>query len=71
MTGVGRAYRGLGVATALKVRGITCAREHGYATIRTLNDITNMPILGSNDKLGFVRQPALVFLKAPVADQVV
>lgn len=66
LTGVRRAYRGLGVATALKVRGIVEARTHGMATIRTWNDTSNRPILALNDKLGFVPQPALIFLEKPL-----
>jgi GNAT superfamily N-acetyltransferase len=66
MTGVRRAYRGMGVATALKVRGIAQARAGGYATIRTWNDTANAPILALNDKLGFVRQPALIFFEKPL-----
>jgi GNAT superfamily N-acetyltransferase len=60
-TGVKRAYRGLGLATALKVRGIELARARGYGTVRTWNDTANAPILALNDRLGFVRQPSLIF----------
>jgi len=65
MTGVRQAYRGMGVATALKVRGVAWAREHRYATIRTWNDTANVAILALNEKLGFVRQPALIFFETP------
>lgn len=62
-TGVRRAYRGWGIATALKMRGIELARSHGYTAVRTWNDTANVPILGLNDKLGFVRQPSLIFFE--------
>ncbi|PZS07587.1 MAG: hypothetical protein DLM70_03385, partial [Chloroflexi bacterium] len=45
VTGVRLAYRGRGIAQALKVRGIAYARENGYRTIRTWNDTVNRPIL--------------------------
>ena len=63
ITGVKRAYRGRGIATALKLRGIAYAQRQGYTTIRTWNDTVNRPILALNDKLGYVRQPALIFFE--------
>jgi GNAT superfamily N-acetyltransferase len=65
MTGVSRGYRGMGVATALNVHSITGARAQGYTTIRTWNDTANIPILRLNTKLGFVRQPSLIFFETP------
>ncbi|SRR5579884_421866 len=63
MTGVTREYRGRGVGTALKVRGVRYACDHGYRTIITGNDTLNRPILAINDRLGFVRQPQLIFFE--------
>ncbi len=63
MTGVKRDYRGLGIGTALKVRGVLWAREHGYKTIVTGNDTVNRPILAINDRMGFVRQPEMIFFE--------
>lgn len=57
MTGVDRAYRGRGLALALKLLGIRCARRYGAAYIRTNNDSENAPILAVNRKLGFQPEP--------------
>ncbi len=57
ITGVDRAYRGRGIALALKLLGIRCARRYGAAYIRTNNDSQNAPILAVNRKLGFQPEP--------------
>ena len=62
LTGVKQAYRRRGIATALKLRGIAYAKEHGHTTIRVHNDAINRPMLAINARLGFVRQPAWVTL---------
>jgi GNAT superfamily N-acetyltransferase len=56
MTGVLRAYRGKGVATALKLRGIRYAQEHGNRRLWAVNDSANAAMLALNQKLGFVRE---------------
>jgi GNAT superfamily N-acetyltransferase len=69
ITGVRRDYRRRGAALALKLRGISYAREHGRTIIRTGNDSLNLPMLAINDRLGFVRQPAwILFSKALSAE---
>jgi mycothiol synthase len=60
MTGVLRAFRGKGVATLLKLRGIRYAQEHGKPKLWTVNDSVNAAMLGLNAKLGFVREGANV-----------
>jgi mycothiol synthase len=60
LTATRREARGRGIALALKLRVIKYALEQGYTTIRTDNDTRNAPMLAINDKLGFVRQPALI-----------
>lgn len=57
-TGVRRAYRGRGIATALKVRTVEYAKAHGLREVRTWNEIRNRGILAINDRFGFMRQPA-------------
>jgi mycothiol synthase len=61
-TGVASSYRGKGIATALKVRMAQFARANHLPSIHTTNDAVNAAILGVNDKMGFVRQPATLWL---------
>ena len=62
LTGVHSDYRKKGVALALKVAQATEVKRLGIATIKTDNDTRNAPMLKVNDKLGFVRQPAVISL---------
>ena len=55
MTGVARPYRGKGVATLLKLRGIRYPQEHGNQKLWVFNDSVNAAMLGLNEQLGFVR----------------
>lgn len=65
MTGVLPEYRGLGLAKALKLRGIRAIQGQGGGEIRTFNDPPNAAMLGMNRALGFVRWPdRLRYLKA-------
>lgn len=62
LTGVRPAYRGRGIAQALKLRTIQYAREHGFRSIQTTNDSDNAPMLHINELIGFVRQtPVVIF----------
>jgi mycothiol synthase len=60
MTGVLREYRGIGLATHLKLRGIKYAQTIGNLEIRTFNDAPNTAMLEMNRKLGFVRFPGWI-----------
>ena len=65
MTGVLRPYRGKGVATLLKLRGIRYAQQHGKSKLWVVNDSVNAAMLGLNQKLGFVREGANIrYVKA-------
>ncbi len=59
-TGVLPPYKRRGLGLALKLRGITYAREHGYHWLRTVNEAHNQPILALNERLGFVKLPAWI-----------
>jgi len=48
MTGVLRAYRGMGLATLLKLRGIRYTQEHGGRRVSVVNDAVNVAMLGLN-----------------------
>ncbi len=62
LTATHRNYRGKGIALALKIAQATEIKRLGIATIKTDNDTRNKPMLAINDKLGFVRQPAVLSL---------
>jgi mycothiol synthase len=63
LTGVLPAYRGRGIATLLKVKGIAFARDRGYDEIRVVNDEQNEAMRRINQRLGFVPRPALLRLE--------
>ena len=52
-TGVLQAWRGRGIATALKQAQIDWARTHGYDWIQTENDEPNLLMRGINARLGY------------------
>jgi mycothiol synthase len=52
LTGTAREERRKGIATALKIRGIEYARQHGYPIIETNNEESN-PMYTLNVSLGF------------------
>jgi len=60
LTGVLKAHRGHGLATALKARAYELAREAGVTTMTTENHEDNAPMLAINRKFGFQAEPAIV-----------
>jgi len=58
MTGVLLAYRGKGVAKALKLRGMRYVQAQGGGEIRTFNDSPNGAMYGMNLALGFQPFPS-------------
>jgi GNAT superfamily N-acetyltransferase len=59
-TGVARAYRGKGVARALKLRTVEWARRSGVDFIYTDNDVDNKRMLEVNIRLGYQPLPGEV-----------
>lgn len=66
VTGVRRAYRRRGVATALKLAGFAAARQRGVTEIQTDNEESNL-MYDLNMALGFRPTPAWLTLEAPFA----
>ncbi|MCX7783862.1 MAG: GNAT family N-acetyltransferase [Meiothermus sp.] len=63
LTGVLQSYRRKGIALALKLRAAEFARAYGAKYIRTSNHQINRPMLAINEAMGFVKEPATVFLR--------
>jgi RimJ/RimL family protein N-acetyltransferase len=54
------AYRGRGIARAVKLQSLAQAVELGVPLVRTDNDAENAPMLHINERLGYVRRPGFV-----------
>lgn len=67
ITGVLPAYRGHGIALALKVLSIRAARQHGARYLRTNNDSQNAPMRAVNRKLGYQPEPGYYRMRAHLA----
>lgn len=66
-TGVLAAYRGRGIATALKAKGILLALARGGETIRTNNHADNAAMLAVNRKLGYRPLPGWYAMKKEIS----
>jgi mycothiol synthase len=66
MTGVGRDYRGRGLATAIKVEALSRAKAKGLRAMLTTNDEPNKAMREINAKLGYQVLPAHVQLEKPL-----
>jgi len=67
MTAVTRAWRGRGLARALKEATIRWAIVNGLETLRTGNDVGNAPMRAVNARLGYVPTPDLLTMRGPIA----
>lgn len=67
LTGVKRAWRGRGVARALKATQIAWAKANGYEELRTRNDERNAPIRKLNREFGYRPAIGRIYLKGPLA----
>ncbi len=66
MTAVSRAWRGKGLAAALKATTIGAAIEHGLTALETGNDIDNAPMRAVNARLGYRPLPDLLTMRGPL-----
>ena len=66
MTGVRRAWRGRGIARALKAAEIAWAKESGYERLETQNEERNEPIRRLNERFGYVATPGSVTVRGPI-----
>jgi GNAT superfamily N-acetyltransferase len=67
LTGVKRAWRGRGVARALKATQIAWAKRAGYKRLSTNNEERNAPIRRLNEEFGYLPGPALILFRGPLA----
>src|SRR5215204_2043922 len=67
LTGVKRAHRGRGIAAVLKAAQIAWAKEQGYSSLQTSNEVRNAPIRHLNAKHGYVLEPGVVILRRTIA----
>lgn len=67
MTGVKRAWRGRGVAGALKHAQIAWAKAAGYERLQTQNEVRNEPIRRLNERLGYRPAPGRILFRGPLA----
>ncbi len=67
LTAVRRAWRGRGVARALKATQIAWAKANGFEELRTQNDEQNEPIRRLNAEFGYAPTIGRIFLRGPLA----
>jgi GNAT superfamily N-acetyltransferase len=67
LTAVRRAWRGKGVARALKTAQIAWAKANGYEQLRTQNDERNAAMRKLNAELGYQPSIGRIFLRGPLA----
>ena len=67
LTGVRRAWRGRGVAGALKRTQLRWAKEQGYERVSTHNEERNEPIRRLNERYGYRTSPGRIFVRGPLA----
>ena len=65
-TGVKRAWRGRGVAGALKRAQIAWAKAQGYERLVTGNEVRNEPIRRLNAHLGYHEAPGRIVMRGPL-----
>lgn len=68
MTAVKRAWRGRGIAHALKATEINWAMANGFAELHTSNEVRNEPINRLNARLGYRPGIGRIHLAGPISD---
>lgn len=63
LTGVLRAWRGRGIAGALKRTQVAWAAANGYARLKTANEVRNEPIRRLNEALGYRPVPGRALMR--------
>ena len=66
VTGVRRAWRGRGIAGALKRAQVAWALDAGFERLETMNEVRNAPIRKLNERLGYRLAPGRVLLRGPL-----
>lgn len=66
LTGVLRAHRGRGIAAVLKAAQIAWAKDAGFRTLQTANEVRNAPIRHLNAKHGYVLEPGTVIVRRAI-----
>ena len=69
MTGVMPAYRGRGIAGALKRAAVAWAAANGIVTLETENNVENAPMRAINLALGYQPQPDQVIMRGPLSSE--
>ncbi len=67
MTAVARAWRGRGLASALKRATIAWAMDHGLEALETANDVDNAPMRAVNARLGYRPLPDEIVFIGPIS----
>jgi GNAT superfamily N-acetyltransferase len=66
LTGVRRAWRGRGIAGALKRAEIAWAKRNGFTRLETTNEERNEPIRRLNERHGYRLEPGSVTVRAAI-----
>jgi len=67
LTAVKRAWRGRGIARALKAAQIAWAKANGYEQLQTQNDERNEPIRRLNAEFGYAPAVGRIYVRGPLA----
>jgi len=67
LIGVRRSHRGRGIAGALKRTQIAWAKQAGYTSLQTSNEVRNEPVRRLNERHGYVIEPGVVVVRGPLA----